>query len=70
MSLPIRTTLEDITAVCAYLVTKPTGATLAEAKAVVDKKCLDGRKLAALKFWGLIEDDGNKMKITDQGDSV
>ena len=67
MSLPIRTTLEDITAVCAYLVTKPTGATLAEAKAVVDKKCLDGRKLAALKFWGLIEDDGNKMKITDQG---
>ena len=67
MSLPIRTTLEDIHAVCAYLVTKPTGATLAEAKAVVDKKYLDGRKLVALKFWGLIEDDGNKMKIADQG---
>ena len=67
MLLPIRTTLEDIHAVCAYLVTKPTGATLGEAKAVVDKKILDGRKLAALKFWGLIEDDGNKMKITDQG---
>ena len=67
MSLPIRTTPDDIHAVCAYLETKPTGATLAEAKAVVDKKNLDGRKLAALKFWGLIEDNGNKMKITDRG---
>ena len=67
MSLPIRTTPDDISAVCAYLVTKPTGATLAEAKAVVDKKNLDGRKLTALKFWGIIEDDGNKMKITDRG---
>ena len=67
MSLPIRTTLDDLDAVCGYLVTKPTGATLAEAKAVVDNKRLDGRKLAALKFWGFIEDDGNKMKITDRG---
>ena len=67
MSLPLRATLDDIHAVCAYLVTKPTGATLGETKAVVDKKRLDGRKLAALKFWGLIEDDGNKMKITTLG---
>ncbi len=70
MSLPIRTTLEDIKAMCNYLVTKPTGATLAEAKVVVDKKCLDGRKLAALNFWGLIENDGNKMKITDRGRQI
>ena len=68
MSLPIRTTTEDIDAVCAYLATKPTGATLAEARAVVDKKRLDGRKLTALKFWGLVEDTADdKMKITDQG---
>ena len=67
MSLPIRTSLDDVDAVCAYLVTKPTGATLAEAKAVVDKKHLDGRKLTALKFWGLIEEDGAKLKITDRG---
>ena len=45
MSLPIRTTIEDIDAVCDYLVKKPTGATFAEAKAVLDKKRLDGRKL-------------------------
>ena len=68
MSLPIRATIEDVVAVCTYLATKPTGATLAEAKAVVDNKHLDGRKLTALKFWGLIEDDGNaKIKITTQG---
>ena len=68
MTLPIRTTIEDIDPVCGYLATKPTGATLAEARAVVDKKRLDGRKLTALKFWGLVEDTADdKMKITDQG---
>ena len=47
---------------------KPTGATLAEARAIVDKKRLDGRKLTALKFWELVEDTADdKMKITDQG---
>lgn len=67
MSLPIRTTLDDVDAVCGYLVTKPTGATLAEAKAVVAKKHLDGRKLTALRFWGLIEYEQDKVKITDRG---
>ena len=68
MSLPIRTTLADIDAVCGYLVTKPTGATLAEMKAVVDRRSLDGRKLTSLKFWGFIEDHTNgKTRITDRG---
>ena len=67
MSLPIRTTLEDVNAICGYLSTKPTGATRAEARAVVDKKRLDGRKLAALRFWGLIEDEGDRMKVSDRG---
>lgn len=34
--LPIRTTLTDVDALCGYLITKPTGATAAEAKAVLD----------------------------------
>ena len=38
MTLPIRTIIEDIEVICGYLVTKPTGATLAEAKAVVAKR--------------------------------
>jgi predicted nucleotide-binding protein len=67
MTLPIRTTLHDIDAVCGYLATKPTGATTAEAKAVLDKKRLDGRKLNALKYWGLIEENGGRMKLTALG---
>jgi len=67
MSLPIRTTVADIEAVCAYLATKPTGASTAEAKTVLDGKALDGRKLAAIKFWGLIEDNGGKMRLTEAG---
>ena len=65
--LPVRTTADDINAVCNYLATKPTGATLSEARAVMDNRYLEGRKLTALKFWQLIRDDGEKMKITDLG---
>jgi hypothetical protein len=67
MALPIRTTITDIEALCCYLVTKPTGATMAEAKAVLDSKVLDGRKISALKFWGLIDDTGSKMLVTERG---
>ena len=66
MALPIRTTVEDIQKVCSYLAKKPTGATLKEAKAVLDSKALDGRKLSALKFWGLIEDQ-ERLKLTEKG---
>ena len=67
MILPVRTSTADIDAVCGYLLNKPTGATLAEARAVVDKRHLEGRKLGALRFWGLIEDIDNKMKLTERG---
>lgn len=67
MALPIRTTVDDVAAVCGYLATKPTGATLAEAKAVIDATHLDGRKLSAFKFWGLIEDASGKFKLTELG---
>jgi len=67
VALPIRTTLEDIDAVCSYLSRKPTGATLAEARAVVDRKHLDGRKLSGLRSWGLIDSDEGKLKITELG---
>jgi hypothetical protein len=67
MALPIRTIFEDVQAVCSYLATKPTGATLTDAKAVLDSKHLDGRKLSALKFWHLIEDQDDRLKITETG---
>ena len=65
--LPMRATMNDLDAVCTYLASKPTGATPAETKAVVDKKHLDYRKLNALKSWGVIEDVEGKLKITELG---
>ncbi len=67
MSLPTRVTVEDVYAVCSYLVTKPTGATTKETSAVVDKKHLDTRKLAAMKDWSLVDEVDGKYKITDAG---
>lgn len=67
MSLQIRIAVEDIQAVCSYLVTKPTGATPKETAAVVDKKHLDARKLAAMKDWGLVSEADGKYKITEAG---
>jgi hypothetical protein len=46
------------------------GATLKDAKAVLDSKYLNKYKLMALKYWGFIQDDGDKMKITDLGREV
>ena len=40
--LPVRTKIEDAEIVCGYLASKPTGATLAEMKTVLDRRVLDG----------------------------
>jgi len=69
VGLPIRTTLDDIQAICNFLSTKPTGTTIQEAKAVLDSSRLDARKIAALKFWGLIEDQ-ERLKINVGGRSI
>lgn len=67
MTLPIRTTMSDVRSICSYLNTKPTGASMPEAKAALNSKVLDGRKISAYKFWGLIEDAESKIKITERG---
>jgi hypothetical protein len=53
-TLPSRTTLDDIVAICSFLIKKPTGPSIEEAKKVVDAKLLDFRKITAYKTWGLI----------------
>jgi predicted nucleotide-binding protein len=63
--------MDDVQEVCTYLGTKPTGATVKEAKAVLDSRRLDGRKLSAMKIWGLIEENENdRLKITEVGRDV
>jgi predicted nucleotide-binding protein len=70
MPLPIRTTIEDVQAVCGFLAKKPTGATPTEARKIIDEKYLDGRKLAALKLWKLIDEQDGRLKITEDGRHV
>jgi Predicted nucleotide-binding protein containing TIR-like domain len=64
MPLPVRTALADIQAICGYFLTKPAGATPAE---VINEKALSARKLAALKFWGLVDDTGAKLRLSERG---
>lgn len=65
--MPLKTTADDVRNVVRYLKTKPTGATVSEARATVDEKVLDGRKLAAYVAWGITARDDNRLKLTDRG---
>jgi hypothetical protein len=67
MGLPVLTTGEDVKSIVDYLGTKPTGATLSEAKAVVKKQILDGRKISAYQAWGIIGKEGDKIKLSTLG---
>ncbi len=67
MTLPIKTTVEDIRAVVGYFKTKPAGATLADARAVMNSVHLDGRKVSAYTTWDLVAVDGERYKLSDRG---
>ena len=64
MPLPIQADLADIDAICGYLITKPAGVSPAE---LIDENALDRRKLSALRFWGLIEDTGTRLRLSERG---
>jgi predicted nucleotide-binding protein len=71
MSLPIRTTLEDVRAMVRYLAPKVTGATLLEARTVLDPKLLDGRKVAAFKFWSIVaQDEQERIRLSNIGRAI
>lgn len=67
MALPVRATLLDVTAVSRYLASKPTGATVSDAKRVLDAKHLDPRKITAFKSWGFVADEGGRLKVSPRG---
>jgi predicted nucleotide-binding protein len=69
MSLPVRATLDDIRDVGRYLSNKPTGATAAEIKRVLPKNS-DTRKMAALKYWNLVEEVDGRITATSRGRAV
>jgi hypothetical protein len=67
MPLPVLTTAEDVRDLVSYLKTKPTGATIAEAKAAIKKSVLDGRKFTAYTLWGFVTKEGDRIKLTQRG---
>jgi hypothetical protein len=66
MALPVLTTAEDVADLVGYLKTKPTGATLNEAKAAM-KSVLDPRKFTAYTLWGFVNKEGDRIKLTERG---
>jgi hypothetical protein len=67
MALPVLTTSSDVDAIVRYLKTKPTGASLEEAKAVLRKQVLDGRKLSAYQTWGFVTRENGSIRLTTRG---
>jgi len=67
MNLPILTTSDDAFAIVDYLKTKALGASIAEAKRVVEKGILNPRKLAAYQIWNLVQKDGDRLKLAPIG---
>jgi predicted nucleotide-binding protein len=67
MGLPLQATVDDLDTVAGYLKNKPTGATIDEAKAVIGGEALDGRKIAAYVRWGLVDKEGDRLKLTERG---
>jgi hypothetical protein len=64
MALPLKTTADDARKVVEYFKTKPTGATVDEAKSALGAQAVDGRKLSAYRTWGVLEKDGDKYALT------
>ena len=67
MALPVLKTAEDVAALVGYLRTKPTGATINEAKAAIQKSVLDPRKFTAYTLWGFVSKEGERIKLTERG---
>jgi hypothetical protein len=64
MPLPIQTDPADIEAICGHLITKPDGASPSE---LINGKVARRDKLYALKFWGMVEDVGAKLRLSERG---
>lgn len=67
MTLPVKTTTEDVRQIVMYFKSKPTGATVTEAKSALGDKPLDARKLTTYRFWGFLDKEGDRFKLSPRG---
>jgi hypothetical protein len=64
---PIKTTLEDIDALAAYLRNKVGWSDVEDVKKRIAAKHADNRKIEAMRYVGLLERDGSNIKLSDAG---
>ena len=65
--LPLMTKPSDALTVVNYLNTKVTGAGLEDAKATLEARLLDSRKITAYEAWGLITREDEHVRLTRRG---
>ena len=65
--LPVMTKPDDAVTVAKYLNTKVTGATLQDAKATLEGRVLDSRKISAYEAWGLVTKEAEVLRLTTRG---
>lgn len=66
-SLPIMATANDVRELVKFLKRKPSGVTIVEAMNAEPRRIFDARKIAAYEFWGIIEREGERLKLTSLG---
>ena len=67
MALPQYGSGEDIATLTRYLKSKPTGATVTEARKTLGDAVMDGRKLAPLQELNLIKEVDDRLTLTPTG---
>jgi hypothetical protein len=67
MSLPQKTTAEDIAVLAEYLKNQAAWVPLSRVRAAVDPKHAAGLKIEAMRFIGLLERDSDNVKLTEAG---
>ena len=65
--LPLKTTIEDLNALTAYLKTQVGWIQIDKVKKAIPSKHADNRKLEATRYVGLIDREGSTIKLTDPG---
>ena len=65
--LPLKTTIEDLDALTAYLKTQVGWIQIDKVKKAIPSKHADNRKLEATRYVGLIDREGSTIKLTDPG---
>ncbi len=68
--LPVLTKPDDALTVAAYLRTKVTGATLQDAKATLEGRVLDSRKIRAYEAWGIVTKEAEVLRLTTRGQQL